>query len=167
MRIALSGKAGSGKSTIAKQLEVEYGFLRFSFASKLKKICASTFPSFENLHKEEQRIILQRVGAYFRDIDPYVWINPINEILKIYSRVVVDDLRYYNEAMFLKKHDFKLIRIIRPLNLRKQAGYNVEDIHASECELDDFQNWDLIVWNVEPYPFKKCVEYIVKRFEIK
>lgn len=40
MKIAIAGKAGSGKSTAAKHLVNEYGFERMSLAAKLKEICS-------------------------------------------------------------------------------------------------------------------------------
>ena len=40
LRIAIAGKAGSGKSTAAKWLEETYGFTRFALAGKLKELCS-------------------------------------------------------------------------------------------------------------------------------
>jgi len=41
MKIAIAGKAGSGKSTAAKHLVAEYGFERVSLAAKLKDLCSA------------------------------------------------------------------------------------------------------------------------------
>lgn len=41
--IGLSGKAGSGKDTMADYLSVNHGFKRIAFADKLKEVCAELF----------------------------------------------------------------------------------------------------------------------------
>jgi len=167
--VGLSGKAGSGKSTIAQQLVDNYGFIKLSFSEELKRLCWHYFPSIMALGKLNElcRKTLQKIGQVFRDINPNVWVNILISQLNYHLardsnvRIVVDDVRYLNEVHALLLHGFTIIRVERDVELRKQAGYNVSDFHQSEVELDDYENWDLVVWNNGEYPFTEAVETIV------
>lgn len=168
--IALSGKAGCGKSTIADALNKK-GFIRMSFAHRLKVLCKELFPEKMTENKEEYRDVLQKFGMYARNIDPIVWINVVVRILNRlnYPKVVIDDLRFYNEWWALKSRGFKMVRIHRADHLRAKHGYNVKDKHPSETQLDILkpEDWDLMVYNNFKYPFEEAIRFIVKSLEIE
>jgi len=172
--IALSGKAGCGKSTIADALVEHYGFERHSFAKRLKEICEELFPELTKQDKNSYRWALQKFGDDTRKIKTDVWIdivlNDIEQAQPRYKeRVVIDDVRYLNEFLKLQRNGFKLIRIERNDELRAKFGYNVKDRHPSECQLDDLKVswWDLVVHNDFKYPFVEAVEYIANHFKIE
>jgi len=114
--VAFTGKMGSGKSTAAKTLE-EFGFERFSFATKLKELAEDLFEM-----KEKDRKLLQDFGSALREIDQDVWVKYLMRKIglcvfrciedKQPARIVIDDLRYLNEAHILKQNGFILVRLI-------------------------------------------------------
>jgi len=143
--IAFTGRMGSGKSTAAKVLE-KLGFKRFSFAAKLKELAEDLFEM-----KDKDRKLLQDFGASMRDIQKDVWAKYLIRKIELYVlqqtvnkgsiRIVVDDLRYLNEAAILRENGFVLVRLIA-LNeearfnwLRKHETLEGEN-HSSETEQD-------------------------------
>lgn len=54
--VALGGKKGHGKSTLAKYLIEEYGYKKLAFAEKLKDVCSEVwgYPIFLNYSLEEK-----------------------------------------------------------------------------------------------------------------
>lgn len=153
--IAFSGKAGCGKTTIAKNLVQKHGFTRLSFATRLKEISNELFPKIMSKKKEEFRPTLQLFGCFCRLIETTCWINPI--LLQLerigHKRIVIDDVRFLNEFDGLRYLGFKLIRVSRSKALRRTWGYNVNDPHPSERELDHVTTWDLKLGNNGKYPF--------------
>jgi len=172
VKLAFSAKAGSGKSVISERLIKSYGFIQLSFADKLKDVCRELFPELMNKHKNDYRWVLQKFGASCREIDQFVWIKPVLQQLdneyKNVPRIVVSDLRYLNEYLVLKSRGFKLVRIERPRETRKKYGYNVDDMHGSETELDYIHNdgWDLVVDNRFEYPFTEALDFIIDAFRL-
>ena len=72
VRIAFSGKMQVGKTTSADYLVRRYGFVKLSFAGKLKEIAHDLFP--EQFEKgEKPRKLLQDLGIKMREIDEDVW----------------------------------------------------------------------------------------------
>jgi len=169
IRIALSGKAGCGKTTIAKNLVKDWGFRRFSFAKKLKEVYYDLFPESKGKRKEEIREDLKWLGCTLRIRKPDIWIQVVlREIEKLKpERVVIDDLRFVNEAQILRRAKFNLIRIERAETLRQMWGYNVRDEHPSECDLDDYTRWDRVVINNGKYPFLEATNVILQFLRLK
>ena len=162
--VSLSGKAGCGKSTIAKALVERFGFRRYGFADRLKEICHELFPEVMAKPKEEHRWLLQRFGTeWCRSVDGVVWVKHLLHRVgrEGLGRVVVDDCRFMNEYEALKDAGFIMVRIERDRELLRKWGYNVDDPHPSETELDDA---DFHVWiqNDGPYPFDEAVEELVR-----
>jgi len=156
IKIGLSGHAGSGKSTIAQQLVEHYGFKRYSFATKLKEICKDLFPEILALPKAEHRWLLQTVGTeMFRSIDDKVWVKYLLRQMEG-GKVVVDDVRFKNEAEALREAGFKTILVDRDAELRRGWGYNVNDSHQSEKEIDEIE-FDYVLLNDGDYPFTDAV----------
>jgi hypothetical protein len=62
----------------------------------------------------KQRRMLQTIGAAGREIDPMMWINDTIRCAEAHDRVVVDDLRFVNEAMALSDQGFIIIRLNFP-----------------------------------------------------
>lgn len=157
MKIGLSGKAGCGKSTIADSLIKHYGFKRYSFAAKLKEICNEMFPSILALPKAEHRWLLQKVGTeWFRSVDSEVWVKYLIRHVSG-ENIIVDDVRFKNEADALREAGFLIVRVERDKELRGAWGYNVEDSHTSETDLDDYA-FDYVLWNDGAYPFSEAAE---------
>jgi len=141
--IGVAGKIGSGKSTVAKYLVEKYGFIEISFAEPLKKACQNLFLFNDNqvfgtqLEKataddrwfgKSPRDILQYVGTNLLRDQMYKIIPELGKDIFIhrmelwYSQeikktpninVVISDLRFPNEAEFIKKNNGICIQIDR------------------------------------------------------
>lgn len=157
MKIGLSGRAGCGKSTIADYLIQHYGFRRYAFATKLKEICNEMFPEILALPKVKHRWLLQKVGTdWFRSVDSDVWVKYLIRNVSG-ENIIVDDMRFKNEADALREAGFLVVRVERDAELRGAWGYNVEDVHISETALDNY-DFDYTLFNDGPYPFVDAAE---------
>jgi len=137
-RIALTGRMGTGKSTLAEFLKNSFGFQRRSFAAKLKEMAREMFDM-----KSKDRVLLQTLGSKLREVQSDVWakyvIDEINETAPL--RVVIDDMRYLNEATALKENGFKLVGLYalkESILKRRPVGFTPETArHPSETETDE------------------------------
>ncbi len=144
MIVGFSGKAGSGKTTLANFLQDEFGFVRMSFASPLKETVMKYFGLTEEDIKTKNptaRKILQGVGIMMREeVDKRYWIKQLEEkMIYLDKNIVIDDVRFENEADFIKRSGGILIRIERPGIVTMN--------HPSENELDDYDGWNYIINN--------------------
>ena len=162
--IGLSGKAGSGKSTVADYLTKEHGYHQFAFANALKDVVGLAFGfTREQLYggglKEKidprwgvsPRWCLQWLGTdVFRDRWPDIWIRHLRQdildFLAINGQrpIVVSDVRFQDEAQALKRMGAVLIRIERPGAGARGLG---EAYHASETDLDGWPGFDHVIHN--------------------
>jgi len=136
--IGLTGKAGSGKSTVADFLVKNYDFQRLGFADPLKKmilqagICSEA--ELSGKKSAFARWIMQKIGTdIFRNqIDKDFWIKQMARKLQEsnHSKIVIDDVRFLNEADFIKRQGGIIIKIIRD----NPECYNFS--HVSETEMD-------------------------------
>jgi len=164
--IALSGKAGCGKSTIAKNLVKHHGFVRMAFAKRLKEISKELFPEIMKAPKEEHRKLLQLFGSFCRLLQPDCWIQIVVNQIHDLDRVVIDDVRFPNEFQVLRKLGFILVRIERSDDLRRPWGYNVNDPHPSETDLDLVESWDLVLPNDGKHPFDETSNVLLDRLKL-
>ncbi len=145
-RIAFYGPMCSGKTFAANYLVDHHGYQRVNFAGKLKELAANIF----DVHGKdgEDRTVLQQLGQKMREIDTDIWVKLALEKIRYNypdSRIVIDDLRYVNEAKALRANGFTIVRVhtdedIR-LNRIKKLYPNTPvgaDQHSSERE------WELI-----------------------
>lgn len=118
MRVAICGSMASGKSHLAELLISEHGFERVSLARGVKLMGDRILESLVDsgvVDAEQrgvkQRRMLQTIGAVGREIDPMMWINDTLRCASEHDRVVVDDLRFVNEATALADHGFMIVRL--------------------------------------------------------
>lgn len=160
IKIAISGKFCSGKTTLSNQIisliTSKYrniAIKKVSFASEVKRIAEQTF-----LMKEKNRNLLQLIGRKMREIDEDVFckyiVNDIDMDINSNQLIILDDLRYKNEMEYLKNNGFIIIRLNitrdeqyrRIKQLYPNENYTIENFnHGSEVGLDDFgpENFDL------------------------
>lgn len=150
--LAISGKKGVGKTTSAYYLYRKYGFCMAAFADKLKYLAQGLFP-FDDPHlngnlKEEKfnayewtpREFMIKFGAFMRYWDEKYWIKSISQ-LNLKFPTALHDIRYLNEAEYLKSLGFKIIRLNRYENLNP---YKLKINDASENELDSY-SFDYVI----------------------
>lgn len=94
--------------------------------------------------KEKNRTLLQQIGNETRKYYPTLWIDYAIKASESHKNIVIDDVRYINEAELLKSKGFELWRIIlNPKTQRERilTTYGEEQLqylnHASEIDLDD------------------------------
>lgn len=161
--LGLGTTAQVGKDTAANHLEKVFkDAKRVSFADKLKQIAMLLFGlTYEQCYgpveiKEKidprygltPREILQGIGEKMRDIYPDIWVDTVfyTTIPELeaegYSKFVVSDIRYPNEADKIKKEGGHVVRIDR-----KAGGVSVGKEHSSETAMLGYTNYDAIVEN--------------------
>jgi len=134
IRITFTGKAGAGKTLAANHLVNRYGFVKYSISSKIKEIAKDLF-GMEN----KDRRLLQDIGTKMREIKPTVWVDYLIRQIErdtsspgfSYRGIVVDDLRFLNEAELLRRNGFFIVKI-------EGITYDMGELgqHVSETELE-------------------------------
>ena len=153
MLIGISGKAQSGKDTLGKYLCDEYRCVHYYFAKPLKEAAKIMFALTDDqiANKEvpvepwgiSPRKIYQRLGTEVgRGIDPAIWIKNAELFIKKHPgyTVVITDVRFDNEATFIRNRGGVVINIVR------EQQDIIENRHSSEGGLKP-DNVDLYVHN--------------------
>lgn len=151
--IGIAGKARTGKDTIANHLVEKHGFVQLAFADPIREIVyflcsAQTLPD----DKEEpiypagvsQRRMMQDIGDMGRRWHVDYWVQQLEDTLKTWepdTRVVISDIRYENEANWIRKRGW-LWHVTRPNN-----PYSVR-AHSSENGVT-FDGSDALIQNSE------------------
>jgi len=165
--IGISGKIGSGKDTIAKEILKtfpEYNFRRVSFGYNVKKVVSL-------LTGIDMRTILSRkiktyylsewdmtVGEMFQvvgtdsirdNLSDNTWIYSLFNNVKDGENIIITDVRFKNEAYSILNRGGYLIRLIGdPKQTILKDKRKLQ--HKSETELDDFNMFDIIYENKPP-----------------
>jgi hypothetical protein len=160
MIIGLTGKARSGKSTCANHLVEGHGFVRINFKDALvnemkenlkdtlEKMCQELGEfkgepwTIERLFDEKppiMRALMQNYGTDIRrkDKDSYWtdrWNKAVAEAIEAGDDIVVDDVRFKNEADAVKLQGGNLVRVIR-----KGSEPTDNPTHISETEMDEIE----------------------------
>jgi dephospho-CoA kinase len=109
--IGLIGLAGSGKDTAAKAL-YNLGYTRAAFADELKFLARGF--GWRGEKDERGRALLQDLGMAARRHDPYHWIAYIERWTGHKNQVVYTDVRFQNEADYIRSKGGIIVRIVRP-----------------------------------------------------
>jgi len=169
--IGLTGRAQHGKDSVAQVLKDEYGFVRMSFAARLKELAELVDPIIpgyndhtghyaligpgimeENFYlsqvvadigweeakkNPEVRRFLQQLGTRAREVlGADVWVDAIRPVVESLRtngyRVVISDVRFPNEAAFIRELGGRVVLVDRP-------GFNsgVPADHPSEAQVRD------------------------------
>lgn len=161
--IGISGKIGTGKSTLGRLIAEQLGAKVRSFGDLLKEEVAELFnfnigycytQAGKNtyiLHSDlpnggmTVRQILQWYGSdVIRAQDPTYWSRTMKqEIDKLkanYDYLVIDDVRFPDEARLVVVEDGILVR------LEPYTGWQPGEYadHQSEIALDDWKYWDFV-----------------------
>lgn len=154
-----SAAPGSGKTAVANALR-SCGFAILPFASPLKKMLAamlsgvgySEFEIYKFMHEDKEQIIpefgvstrhmLRTLGTEWGRscVGPDVWLTHWRIRAQQYTYIVVDDVRFQNEAYLIKKMGGIMWKIMRP-------GVERASEHASEGGLDAWPCFDACIVN--------------------
>jgi energy-coupling factor transporter ATP-binding protein EcfA2 len=155
--IGISGKAGSGKTTLASILTCLLPGARiFNMADALKWKAKEDFgfsdydvfgagkDAVNSHYKCTPRSILIRLGQFYRSIDPLFWVSRC--IMRARGSgclyALIPDIRFKNEAVAIKQCGGMLIRMERRHALLIHGPHETD---ISETDLDD-QTFD---WTVD------------------
>lgn len=179
--LGISGKRGSGKSLLGGILGY-HGFKKVSLAASLKDEAMRLF-NLGNEHVNGElkevpqdkldgntpRQLMIDLGALGRKFSKggMFWVERLYNTkiatLPADALVVIDDIRFINEAEFFKKHGAKIVRLERDPKLNV---YKEEIKDASETELDDYK-FDLVLKkedNINPQSLEKFAYEIKSLF---
>jgi dephospho-CoA kinase len=138
IRIGICGKAGTGKDTAAKYILKKYKNIKqVAFADPIKKIAETMYPNidkkwlygpsqfrnsiiknaFKNNEPLSVRQLLIDIGTAGRAYNENIWIESVfNNINLTSDSFIFSDIRFINEFNYLKKNNFKTIKIKRIKN---------------------------------------------------
>ena len=152
----IAGKAGSGKSEVAKIIEEYYLSLNqrpiITEFSKYLKLYAKEIVNW-NGNDPKPRKFLQDLGVTIRDnMDmPHMLIDRMIEDIKIYSLyfdvVIISDVRFPDEITELKKV-FRDVYSLYVVNQFGQSSLSIEEqMHVTETALEQFNDFDITIAN--------------------
>ncbi|SEQ10673.1 hypothetical protein SAMN04244573_01033 [Azotobacter beijerinckii] len=175
--IGLTGAAHSGKSTAARELVAHYGFLHYAFAQPLKAMLAQGLnlsdAQLEGAQKEaplpwlgkSPRELLQTLGTEWGRhlVHPELWLRIARQNLGNLADchpqapgIVISDVRYEDEAEFVRQRGGVLVHILRPDAPPIRT-------HATETGIAIGDN-DLVIHNdSDPDGFRQRVRETVQR----
>jgi dephospho-CoA kinase len=140
MKLAITGEMASGKTTIAKYLVEKYNFSKFSFADDVKLYASEIFDININM-KIKDRKLLQQFATKMKEIDENIWIKRLDiKIKDISDNIIIDDLRYPNEELYLKSKGFKILKLDIDTELQNNRLKNtyIDDFNMHiECKNHD------------------------------
>lgn len=125
MIIGITGPSGSGKSTLAAALKVAapYSLTALSFADPIRHMLLELGLTVEQLRGLKEvslpeygvtpRYMMQTLGYEWgrQAIHPDVWLRHLQMRARAYNHVVVDDVRFENEAAWVRKNG-RLIHVM-------------------------------------------------------
>ena len=158
MIIAFSGHKESGKTTCADWLIKDKTWNKLSFAELLRcELVEAGFPAgivYAKPTSPEMRRLMQAWGDAWRAIDSRHYIDPLLDSLfwcvDNNINVVIDDLRYINEAEALQQEGATLVRLKkivypRPGDAGSCSCKAAYDAHGSEHDLDGYIGFDYYI----------------------
>jgi hypothetical protein len=174
MIIGLTGKARSGKDTVAEHLNIAHGFNHYWYSKPMKDALRAVFGwDDEHLYGElkevidvnygvSPRVALQTLGTEWgRDcINKDIWINRAKSEMSKHENLVISDCRLNNEAQAILDMGGYIIQVVRS-DAKEVAA------HSSESGISP----ELISFNIENngtlQDLYRVVDYVLisKEFE--
>lgn len=162
MIIAVHGKLGSGKNSLANAIkELHPSFEIKAFADKLKELCSLlSGQPLEDMYSQEGKNkflpiwnmtvgeMLQKIGTeVMRDnFDKDTWVKALFSSYTPTKNYVICDVRFPNEVEASMKHNAVLVKIIGdPAGIRANSKRDLN--HPSETSLDNWEKWDYVFTN--------------------
>ncbi len=147
--IGLPGRAGAGKSTVARMLDEHYAFTELALAEPILDMVCSLYSmagidgawAVERSLKEQPtrlgysyRHLAQTLGTEWgRQLSPDFWLRVLKLRLEAPElegeSVVISDVRFPNEAEFITRRGGVLVRVVRDIAPAARP-------HASEAHTD-------------------------------
>lgn len=104
--------------------------------------------------KMSAREIMQYVGSeIFREMYPNIWVDVLLRRVKNYGSMlsVITDCRFPNECDAIHEAGGQILRMTR-------SPFSDQDTHMSETELDQYDNFDMVLFNDTMTVDEQCVQ---------
>lgn len=167
IKIAISGKAGTGKSTLTDLLIKEYikkynneNYKTIAFADPLKAIAKIMAPDISNnclygpsefrrtkvrsLSKYKEitvRELLNKIGTDFgRSLNPSIWIDVFNESCLHFQNTYINQqsILIVSDVRYENEMSYVKNNGFYTVKIQRQTEYNIE--HSSETEQENFND---------------------------
>jgi hypothetical protein len=161
--VALSGKAGVGKDFIFNHHLAPLGYKRWALADHFKiwivgqgkasydEVFTSKPPHIRKLLQEEGTERGRNIYGDTIWLDTaYMWMLHLSETMGI-EKYCLTDIRFPNEADYVKARGGKVIRIEAPTREAKSSLSKEARKHISETALNDYKKFDGIIYNDPEY----------------
>ena len=149
LKIALTGRMGSGKDAVGDILYKKHRFYEFAFGDALKKCAHEIFRDVPENPKPRE---LYQFMNVMREYDPDVWIKHVARKVEIYEELfgttqgfVITDVRAQNEFDWAKTNGFKVVRVSVPDDIQakrlaeRDGGFDPKHLaHETEQLADTF-----------------------------
>lgn len=154
--IGLSGKSGSGKDFVGREILRPAGYHQWAFAWPMKNEAVGIGFSYDEVHNTKPPAVRdwlqnrgtrdgwEKHGRFYWCQIAEAWLRTIHEQWGI-SKFYFTDVRFLHEAEFIKSLGGKLIRLDlgdRPPRLTGEAAQ-----HSSETALDGYPDFDMRITN--------------------
>lgn len=159
MLVAICGLKRSGKDTIAKHIDKQYGYKHIKIAEPIKQICKILFnfsdEQMETDIKEEidprwqvsPRTVMQFLGTEIFQNQINTIIPNLNRQLFMKSIVFKEDTNYViSDMRFLHEYSFIKEKYPHSIVIRVEKSNDYHDSHISETEWQKIP-FDYIVYN--------------------
>ena len=147
MLIGVAGELRSGKDTLADILVQEHGFAKRSLALKIKEmvevLTGIPLVAVEEYGRDtiipwlgvSHRYLWQTIGTEWgrNIINKDIWLLCLNASK---NNIVIPDIRFTNEADYIRKSGGKLIHVIRPDNEQAEGRGHESENGVSVSERD-------------------------------
>jgi hypothetical protein len=172
MRIAISGKMKSGKTTLAWHLERafaregNYSSKTCSFADPIRQALRELGIE-KAAHPELYRKGAQYIGTELcRTYDPNWWVKRMaarTDRMPLAEPVIIDDMRFQNEYDWCRENGFILVRLdISPEMVYNRGGEEGTFDHPSETGLDHIEKEEWNLWFSEASSVDQRVQQVLE-----
>ena len=156
--IGITGRARSGKDTVANFIVAAVGGYQYSFADPIRAMLAplgvDMSDPYWQARKEEPipalgvspRRMMQTLGTEWgrQLINPDLWLIMAHQrLLQSGPGMVISDVRFDNEAAWIRKHGGRIIHVVRPDTKAVEAHASEDGIEVQDTDARLFNSGTL------------------------
>ena len=174
MIVGLAGGKGCGKSSVARIMERKFGYKILSFASPIKDMLKAmglrdaelNDPKLKEIVLDEYgkspREIMQLLGTEFARnmLSEDIWVTAMKRKIEPGMKVVIDDVRFQNEARFIRDSGGSVVEV-RRTRLDENADMHISEAGISKDLIDGIIN------NISCYETDLELEVVKKVEEVE